>query len=223
MRRLSFNAKFIARGRLAVRCGIGRSQFKLQSIWRATQNLAISCSMPPDDVSLLISRIALKDREAFRALYSATSAKLFGVCLRVLKNRAEAEEVLQDIYVKIWLNADKYQVSGYSPITWLVAISRNLCIDRLRARRPAADEISEALEIADQSATPEQTALLKGETGRLVNCLEQLHPERAMAVKAAYMEGHSYQDLAALLGQPLNTVRTWLRRSLISLRKCLSS
>lgn len=179
--------------------------------------------MSPDDVSQLISRTALKDRAAFRALYSATSAKLFGVCLRVLKDRTEAEDVLQDIYVRIWLNADKYQVSGYSPITWLVAIARNLCIDRLRARRPATEEISEAEDIADQSATPEQAAVRQGETGRLLNCLEKLDPERAYAVKAAYMEGYSYQDLALRLNQPLNTVRTWLRRGLISLRECLSS
>jgi RNA polymerase sigma-70 factor (ECF subfamily) len=131
--------------------------------------------------------------------------------------------VLQDVYVRIWLNADKYQVSGYSPITWLVAIARNLCIDRLRSRRPATADIDEATEIADQAATPEQSAMHLGEAGRLMKCLEKLDPERAFAVKAAYMEGHSYQDLAVRLKQPLNTVRTWLRRGLISLRECLSS
>jgi len=179
--------------------------------------------MSPDDVSQLISRTALKDRGAFQALYSATSAKLFGVCLRVLKDRTEAEDVLQDVFIKIWLNADKYQVSGYSPITWLVAIARNLCIDRLRSRRPATAEISEAEEVEDRNATPEQAAVHQGEAGRLAKCLETLDQERAFAVKAAYMEGYSYQDLAVRLNQPLNTVRTWLRRGLISLRECLSS
>ena len=179
--------------------------------------------MSPDDVSRLISRTALGDRAAFRELYSATSAKLFGVCLRVLKDRTEAEDVLQDIYIRIWNNAGKHQVSGYSPITWLVAIARNLCIDRLRARRPASVELSEAEEIPDQSATPEQSAVLAGEASRLQRCLDQLPPDRAAAVKAAYMEGYSYQDLATRLDLPLNTVRTWLRRSLISLRECLTS
>lgn len=185
--------------------------------------MAIWEIMSPDDVSQLISRTALKDRKAFQALYSATSAKLFGVCLRVLKDRTEAEDVLQDIYVRIWLNAEKYQVSGYSPITWLVAIARNLCIDRLRARRPAMAEIDEAAGIEDEGATPEQSALAQAEAGRLFKCLEKMDPERAFAVKAAYMEGYSYQDLAVRLKQPLNTVRTWLRRGLISLRECLSS
>lgn len=178
--------------------------------------------MSPVDIETLISRIALGDRVAFRALYTATSAKLFGVCLRVLKNRTDAEDVLQESYVKIWHNAAKYQVSGYSPITWLVTIARNQSIDRLRARRPDSVELGEAEEIADRNPTPEQNVVLGGEVERLRLCLEKLSPGRAEAVKAAYMEGYSYQELADRLNQPINTVRTWLRRSLISLKECLS-
>ena len=179
--------------------------------------------MTPDEISKLISHIALGDRQAFRALYAATSAKLFGVCLRVLKNRTDAEDVLQESYVKIWHNAGKYQVSGYSPITWLVTIARNQAIDRLRARRPESLELDEADTIADTSATPEQMVVQSGEAKRLRACLDKLSPGRAEAVKAAYMEGYSYQELADRLEQPINTVRTWLRRSLISLKECLSS
>ena len=179
--------------------------------------------MTTDDISNLISRIALGDRQAFRALYAATSAKLFGVCLRVLKNRTDAEDVLQESYIKIWHNANKYQVSGYSPVTWLVAIARNQAIDRLRARRPESLELVEAETVADTKATPEQMAVQSGESQRLRVCLDKLTPGRAEAIKAAYMEGYSYQELADRLEQPINTVRTWLRRSLISLRECLSS
>jgi RNA polymerase sigma-70 factor, ECF subfamily len=179
--------------------------------------------MTPDDISALISRTALGDRVAFRALYGATSAKLFGVALRVLKNRTDAEDVLQEVYVKIWHNAAKYQVSGYSPMTWLIAIARNQSIDRIRSRRPEGTELSEAEEVADVAATPEQAAVMSGEAARLRSCLEQLSPGRAEAVKAAYMEGYSYQELADKLEQPINTVRTWLRRSLISLRECLTA
>jgi RNA polymerase sigma-70 factor, ECF subfamily len=177
----------------------------------------------PDEISRLLSRVALRDQQAFRQLYGATSAKLFGVCLRVLRNRTDAEDVLQEIYVKIWNNAGKYQVSGYSPITWLVAIARNGAIDRIRSRRPEAADLSTAEEIADAGPTPEQLAVQGGENERLRHCLEKLSAGRAEAVKAAYMEGYSYQELAERLGQPINTVRTWLRRSLISLRECLSS
>jgi RNA polymerase sigma-70 factor, ECF subfamily len=178
--------------------------------------------MSPKEIENLIARIALGDRAAFRALYSSTSAKLFGVCLRVLKNKTDAEDVLQEAYVKIWQNAVKYQVTGYSPITWLVAITRNQAIDRLRSRRPDTAELSEAEEISDGSASPEQRVVMSGETNRLNQCLEKLSAGRAEAVKAAYMEGYSYQELADRLDQPINTVRTWLRRSLISLKECLS-
>ncbi len=178
--------------------------------------------MSPPEIETLISRVALGDRAAFRALYAATSAKLFGVCLRVLKNRTDAEDVLQETFVKIWNNAAKYQVSGYSPITWLVTIARNQSIDRLRSRRPDAADLTEAEEIPDRTASPEQQVIMGGEAARLRTCLEKLSPGRAEAVKAAYMEGYSYQELADRLQQPINTVRTWLRRSLITLKDCLS-
>lgn len=179
--------------------------------------------MTPKDIETLISRCAMGDQGAFRTLYAATSAKLFGVCLRVLKDRSDAEDVLQEVYIKIWQSAPKFQVSAYSPVTWLVVIARNQAIDRLRARRPQTSELSEVEHIADEGDTPEQTAAGRGEAGRLQDCLDRLGPGRAEAVKAAYMEGYSYQELATRLDQPLNTVRTWLRRSLISLRDCLST
>jgi RNA polymerase sigma-70 factor (ECF subfamily) len=179
--------------------------------------------MVPDDISDLIGRVALGDRGAFARLYEATSAKLFGICLRVLKDRTDAEDVLQETYVKIWNNAGRYRTTGYSPITWLVTIARNQAIDRLRARRPETDELAAAEEVADGAATPEQRVLQGGESSKLRQCLEKLAPDRASAVKAAYIEGHSYQELAERMGQPINTIRTWLRRSLASLRECLSS
>jgi RNA polymerase sigma-70 factor, ECF subfamily len=191
--------------------------------WPNPAKQAITPVMTPDDISNLIGRSGLGDRAAFRALYAATSAKLFGVCLRVLKNRTDAEDVLQEVYIKIWHNAAKYQISGYSPMSWLIAIARNQSIDRIRSRRPEGTELSEAEEVADHAATPEQAAVMSGEAGRLNACLEKLSPGRAEAVKAAYMEGYSYQELADRLEQPLNTVRTWLRRSLMSLRECLTS
>jgi RNA polymerase sigma-70 factor, ECF subfamily len=178
--------------------------------------------MSPKEIENLISRVALGDRNSFQALYGATSAKLFGISLRVLKNAADAEDVLQEAYVKIWQNADKYQVTGYSPMTWLITIARNQAIDRLRARKPDASELADAEDIADLAPTPEQQTMMAGDTDRLNKCLAKLSPGRAEAIKAAYMEGYSYQELADRLEQPINTVRTWLRRSLISLRECLS-
>ena len=177
--------------------------------------------MTPQDITKLIVRTSMKDRGAFDLLYRHTSAKLFGVCLRVLNDRAEAEEALQEVYLKIWTKADRFAVSDLSPISWLVAVARNHAIDRIRARRQKTTAIDEAAEIADPAPGPETLAVASGERERIYRCLEELEAERASAVQGAYLEGASYVELAERFGVPLNTMRTWLRRSLMKLRDCL--
>src|SRR3954453_12251885 len=100
--------------------------------------------MQSSDIADLIARCALRDRTAFRDLYQRTSAKLFGVSLRILRDRSEAEEALQEVYVKIWQRADRYVAGSYSPISWLVAVARNHALDTLRARKPISDDIDVA-------------------------------------------------------------------------------
>lgn len=175
------------------------------------------------DIAELIARTALRDRAAFRDLYGRTSAKLFGVTLRILKDRSEAEEALQEVYVKVWQRADRYVAGSYSPISWLVAVARNHCLDRLRARRPAGDDIDKALDIPDAAPDPEQAVLAGSERSRIEGCLGQLDADKAEAVRGAYLDGFSYDELAERYRVPLNTMRTWLRRSLIKLRECLSA
>jgi RNA polymerase sigma-70 factor (ECF subfamily) len=175
------------------------------------------------EIDELIARTALRDRAAFRALYHRTSAKLFGVTLRILKDRAEAEEALQEVYVKVWQRADRYAAGGYSPISWLVAIARNHALDMLRGRKPMADDLDAALDVADGAPDPETAAIGQGERGRIDGCLGELEADRAEAVRGAYLDGYSYEELAARFDVPLNTMRTWLRRSLIKLRECLSA
>jgi RNA polymerase sigma-70 factor, ECF subfamily len=175
-----------------------------------------------DEIAGLLSRCALRDRQAFAALYGRTSAKLFGVTLRILKDRSEAEEALQEVYVKIWQRADRYVAGGYSPISWLVAIARNHSLDILRGRKPRSEDIDVALEIADAAPNPEQAAADSGERARIDTCLDELDSEKAAAVRGAYLDGYSYDELATRFSVPLNTMRTWLRRSLLKLRDCLS-
>ncbi|MBD0413340.1 sigma-70 family RNA polymerase sigma factor [Oryzicola mucosus] len=177
--------------------------------------------MTPQDITKLIVRTSLKDRAAFDQLYRATNAKLFGVCLRVLNDRAEAEEALQEVFVKIWTKADRFAISDLSPISWLVAVARNHAIDRIRARRKPTVDIDTALDVADPTPGPEQQALSAGEGDRVYRCLDELEDDRAAAVRGAYLKGESYAELAERHGVPLNTMRTWLRRSLIKLRECL--
>ncbi|HWK68838.1 MAG TPA: sigma-70 family RNA polymerase sigma factor [Rhizobiaceae bacterium] len=177
--------------------------------------------MTPQDIGKLIVRASMKDRGAFDALYRQTSAKLFGVCLRVLGNRAEAEEALQEVYAKIWNKADRFAISDLSPISWLVAVARNHAIDRVRTRRGVAVGIEEAMDLADPAPGPEASAVAAGDSDRIHQCLEELDKDRAAAVRGAYLNGESYADLAQRHGVPLNTMRTWLRRSLMKLRECL--
>jgi RNA polymerase sigma-70 factor (ECF subfamily) len=174
-----------------------------------------------DGISDLIGRVSLGDRAAFSALYDRTSAKLFGVSLRILRERSQAQDALQETYVKVWRNASLFSGMGQSPMSWLIAIARNQAIDMLRARgRPAAD-LDEAATVEDAAPDPEQAALAGDEARRLALCLGELPAERAGALRAAYMEGYSYEELASRYKVPLNTMRTWLRRGLIGLRECL--
>ncbi|HLV84623.1 MAG TPA: sigma-70 family RNA polymerase sigma factor [Devosia sp.] len=178
---------------------------------------------PSQDIADLISRCALRDRAAFRLLYERTSAKLFGVTLRILKDRSEAEEALQEVFVKIWQRADRYVAGTTSPISWLVAVARNHSLDILRARRPTADTIDVALEIPDAGPSPERATQNNQERAQIETCLGTLEPDRAAAVRGAYLDGYSYEELAERHTVPLNTMRTWLRRSLLKLKDCLSS
>lgn len=174
------------------------------------------------DIADLIARCALRDRAAFKTLYERTSAKLFGVVLRILKDRSDAEEAIQEIYVKVWQRADRYVAGGYSPISWLVAVARNHSLDVLRARRPVSADMDAALEVPDAGPSPERAAEDSDERARIEHCLATLDPERADAVRGAYLDGYSYDELAARYDVPLNTMRTWLRRSLLRLRECLT-
>lgn len=179
-------------------------------------------SQARNDIADLILRVSLRDRGAFDRLYHATSSKLFGVCLRVLRNRPEAEEAVQEVFVKIWLKADRFSVTGQSPMSWLIAIARNQAIDRLRRQRDMVGGLDDAaLDLRDPAPGPEARTIAAGERHRLDTCLRELDDDRAAAVRGAYLDGDSYADLALRHDVPLNTMRTWLRRGLMRLRECL--
>lgn len=174
------------------------------------------------EIESLLLATGQADRGAFLELYDKTSAKLFGICLRILKDRSRAEDAMQEVYIKIWHNAGRYQVNGLSPMTWLITVARNHSIDRLRRERRAPEPMEAAYDVADAAAGPEAAAVAADEQRRIDSCLGELEQDRAGAVRGAYLDGESYADLAAQFDVPLNTMRTWLRRSLLSLRECLS-
>ncbi len=170
----------------------------------------------------LLAAVGRGDRNAFRQLYSVTSSKLFGVALRILGNRAEAEETVQDVYAKVWTSAARFDGTRGRGMTWLIAIARNRSIDRLRARPDRTDHEADIADtLHDGALGIEATLVARGEMGRLSRCFDTLPADRAAAVRGAYLNGQSYDDLARHHAVPLNTMRTWLRRALIALRECL--
>jgi len=181
--------------------------------------------MSDDPVALLLVRISGRDRAAFATLYGATSAKLFGTLIRILGQRSEAEDALQEVYTRVWLRAGRFDAGRGRGMTWLIAIARNHAIDRLRAR-PQAEAGPEGTEVdvlVDSYPGVESGLVAKGEARRIVDCFATLEPDRAEAVRGAYLDGVSYVDLARRHSVPLNTMRTWLRRGLIQLRECMDA
>ena len=175
-----------------------------------------------DPVAALIAKCAAADRVAFRALYRDTSAKLMGVLLRMLRERTEAEDALQEVYTRVWLRAGRYAPADGRGVAWRMGVARDLRSDRLRARPEAQSD--DGLDTVQDSAPRAETRLVaQGEARRMADCFGTLEPDRADAVKGAYLNGYSYVELAARHAVPLNTMRTWLRRSLLKLKECLDA
>jgi RNA polymerase sigma-70 factor, ECF subfamily len=171
----------------------------------------------------LLARVALGSRDAFEQLYGLTSAKLFGICLRVLPVRAEAEDVLQEVFATIWQKAAQYDATRASALAWLAMIARNRAIDRLRAL-PAGGHttpIDLVAELTDPQAAPHDDAERAGDRKRLDNCLKELDSRRRTLICAAFFDGSTYEELAVRSGSPLGSVKSWIRRGLLQLRTCL--
>lgn len=167
-------------------------------------------------------RTAAGDRSAFELVYRQTSAKLFGVCLRIFPERHEAEEALQDAYLTIWNRAAGYQPGRASPISWLVAVTRNRAIDRLRASGKATfAPIEDAEQIADTAPLADAQMLAAGDVDALHGCINGLDSRDAHFIRSAFMGGATYIQLADAEGAPLATVKSRIRRALIKLRACM--
>lgn len=176
----------------------------------------------------LLAAVALQDRAAFRKLYDATSAKLFGFALRILRKDELAEEAVQDAFVSIWHAASSYQVHLAAPLTWMGTIVRNKALD-IRRRAQAGVEIDggqfdsdfvEALE--DAGAGPQQRVQLSQDAQALALCMGGLAGNQRQAIGMAYLHDLSHSEVAMQLQIPLGTVKTWIRRGLDKLRNCLT-
>ena len=172
-----------------------------------------------------LARVAAGERNALQTVYRLTSAKLFGVCLRILNDRAEAEDVLQEVYVTVWQKAADFDPKRASPMTWLITIARNRAIDRLRAsgQTRRMQPIEEATDVAD--AAPLATSILEDAeaNAKLRGCLGGLAEHEQKALRGAFFDGNTYEELAARMSVPLGTMKSWIRRALVKLKTCLEA
>jgi RNA polymerase sigma-70 factor (ECF subfamily) len=175
------------------------------------------------DADRLLPRVAAGDRVAFEALYQQTAPTLMGICLRVLPDRAEAEDVLQDVFVLVWGKAAQFDPARSHAIGWLCSIARNRAIDRLRTLPATATRasIEWAEAIPDPGPSPATTAQRAADHARLDDCIEELDPRRQALIRTAFYEGATYGELAERSGSPLGSIKSWIRRALAQLKACL--
>jgi RNA polymerase sigma-70 factor (ECF subfamily) len=181
----------------------------------------------PDSAELesLLVRCAAGDGAALESLYSLVAPLLFAVLLKMLRRRDLAEDVLQDVFVKVWRQANQFDRIRGRPLAWLVSIARYRAIDLQRAQRPvvALTEAHLELEPALQVTDSAQNSTGLGLGAALFRCLEQIAAPQRRCLVLAYQDGLTHGEIARALGEPLGTVKSWVRRSLQSLRRCLES
>ena len=178
----------------------------------------------PAELVQWLNAVSQGDRAAFEHLYVATRAKLYGVVLRILRRHDLADEVMQETYLKIWSSAGQFDPALAAPITWMVTIARNRAIDLIRKRTEASiEEEPEAMEVAGDNPNPLARREMTEELKRMLACMGKLDSERQRLVLLAYYGGWSREQLSVKFDKPVNTIKTWLRRSLAEIRECLGT
>ena len=184
------------------------------------------------EIVQLLGRVSLGDRVAFATLYQLTSAHLLGVVLRINTNRAQAEDLLQEVYVKVWGAAGSFDAQRAQPMTWLTSIARNRAIDSLRRRQSEPTWVSSRVSADDEdddmldhiASDDDGPMALMGQAvqARAVKlCLQALSGEQQQTLALAFYQGLTHSEVAEHLRQPLGTVKSWVRRGLLALRACL--
>jgi RNA polymerase sigma-70 factor (ECF subfamily) len=177
-------------------------------------------------LAALLARTALADQAAYAELYRLTSSHLYAVALRILREPALAEDMLQEAFVSIWHHAGSYTAEKAKPQTWLASIVRNRCLDQLRRREPdtvtmTRDDDETDMEFQGQGPTPVELLLAGAEAHSVRGCVDALEGGQKQAIALAFYQGLSHGELALHLHQPLGTVKSWVRRGLERLKQCL--
>ncbi|MEG0921302.1 MAG: sigma-70 family RNA polymerase sigma factor [Comamonas sp.] len=188
----------------------------------------MSANTPDKELMELLDRVATRDEVALKLLYDQTASRLYGLALRIVGNKEWAEDVLQDSYLGIWRNAGTYQDSLSPPLAWMGMLVRSRALDFLRRRRAERLHLNVPIEdveelLQDKEAqSPMQWVEASEQASALHQCLQQLEPPQRQVVSLAYLRDLSHSELASNLKLPLGTVKTWMRRSLEQLRKCMA-
>ena len=185
------------------------------------------------ELSKLLARAGVGDRAAFAALYEATSSHLLGVVLRIQRDRAQAEDILQEVYVNVWRAAQSFDAAQSQPLTWLSSIARNRAIDSLRRTQTqpqfkstitSIEEDNDVYDtVADEAPGPLDLLSRASDARALSSCMQVLSAQQRQSVALAFFDGLSHAEVAAQMRQPLGTVKSWVRRALMSLKSCLES
>ena len=173
--------------------------------------------MENNELLPLLSATAQGDKHAFANLYQKTSGKLFAISLNMLTNRAHAEEALQDAFVKIWYNSSEYNATKGTVISWMISIVRYRSLDSLRYHKVRKEE-----PLAEEQQDTHTVDVNYDENTKLVDCIEQLEPQQKHAIHLAYYKGLSHRELVNHIDTPLGTVKSWIRRGLVQLQRCLT-
>lgn len=170
-------------------------------------------------------RLADGDSAALEEIYNATRVKLFGICFRILGDRKEAEDALQDVYVNLWQRADRYDPERASPISWLATFARNRAVDRLRTGkvRGGAVPVEEANPLPDQAPLADALLIDAENAAQVHTCIAALDDNVRNHIRGAFFDGYTYAQLAEAADVPLGTMKSWIRRGLQKLRACLEA
>lgn len=170
-----------------------------------------------DDLAL----VGAGDRTALQRVYERTSNKLFGIVVRVVNDREAAEDVLQEVYLKIWQRARSFERDRASPITWMAAIARNSAIDSRRARARRNEESDELIQAPAADVASDDMWNDHDDRMQLAACMGELEEHQRQFIRSAFFDGFTYAELSERASVPLGTMKSWIRRGLERLRRCL--
>ncbi|RDU96384.1 sigma-70 family RNA polymerase sigma factor [Trinickia dinghuensis] len=173
------------------------------------------------NLNAILLRIAEGSRPAFTDFYELTAAHVFAVIVRMVRDRGEAEDLLQNVYMNAWRRADSFDPKRGSAMTWLVTLARHRTIDRMREHRETQIDEQQVALIEDDSPTPVDAAQGSEERQRLERCMKALEAKQRGAIREAFFGGATYNELAERHHVPLGTMKSWVRRSLMQLKVCL--